>query len=172
MKIKTVRGYSLWWTLDDTTTQRLQDTIQQFSQKAGTLNFPPHITLLGQIEREPELLSSQFDTFCMDLKAIPVDLNKSGMDQQYFRSLYFRVQPHELLQDLHLRAQNHFQIRTNAVYLPHLSLLYSDLERNVKKRLLKTVSRPIFSNPTIVGLCLMQTQGAPTEWRLIKQFTL
>ena len=159
------QGHSIWLIPASPEYDYLQRLIQQFSEKGATPPFPPHITLLGQLKQNPNWLKTQMLELYKDLDAFNLNFSHIGMFDTYFRSIVMHIHTNSVLAKLYARAKMHFKVETKDVYVPHLSLLYSNLEISQKKTLMEGVFIDSPFSVRIAGTVLVETNGAPDQWR-------
>ena len=164
-----IRGYSIWYVPEAAASEPLQALIAALAQESDAPLFEPHITLLGQIDGAENRLLEKVKVFAGLVSPFQVRFTQLGMQANYFRSLYLKVGPDNVLQRLHQQALAHFKVSVTTPYLPHLSLLYSHLEPQAKQKLLEkhpfSLPRPV----TISSLALIRTRGSVGHWELVDQ---
>jgi hypothetical protein len=69
-------------------------------------------------------------------------------------------------------ARELFYAKADSEYLPHLSLVYGDLDRFQKAALIRKIESPIEDRFEVCTLRLIATGGGPEGWRLVRDFPL
>jgi len=162
---KNTRGHSIWLIPTNPEYEYLQNLISQLSEREGTPKFSPHITLLGQLPQKVEWIKTKLIEFTQKLEPFQLSFSYIGMFDQYFRSIIMHTHLNPFLEDLHLRATRHFEITNNNTFVPHLSLLYSQLELHSKKMLMESMHIGFPLTVTITEVVLVETNGGPDQWR-------
>ncbi len=150
----------------------MQNLIVRLSEKGETPAFAPHITLLGQLTQNVDSLKHKLINFTQKVQSFQLSLSHLGMYDKYFRSVVVHTHPSSVLDLLHRGAIEHFEVRTNNTFVPHLSLLYSHLRMRDKKLLMEgfVVGTPIRVN--IKELVLVKTDGGPDQWQEVLRLPL
>lgn len=156
--------YSLWLRPFGDIAFSLEQRIRKLSEKYGTPRFKPHVTLLGSIEKGKTELIQLTDTLASSLSPFEIVLTKAGYSDSFYQSLFVKVEPGEELLTARQRAEKLFGYDSEASYLPHLSLLYGDLEREEKERILNVMGREFHLRFPINSLLLIRTDGLPDKW--------
>lgn len=168
-----VKGTSIWLLPDEQTTADLQRVIKCYSQLCLSPEFPPHVTLLGQLELESEIVEKRAQSLARQIRPLHIHLGPVGMEETFFRSLYLAVSPDDRLQRVFKKAWDEvLQLPLTKRYFPHLSLLYSHFDRTAKEDLLKASRFHLEQDAVLNRICLMRTTGPPDEWQLISEHPL
>lgn len=156
--------YSLWLRPFGDIAFSLEQRIRKLSEKYGTHRFKPHVTLLGSIEKGKTELVQLTDTLASSLSPFEIVLTKAGYSDSFYQSLFVKVDPGEELLTARQRAEKLFEYDGEKSYMPHLSLLYGDLEREEKERILNVMGREFHLRFPINSLLLIRTDGLPDKW--------
>jgi 2'-5' RNA ligase len=113
-------------------------TIGRFAAHHGSAAFPPHVTLVPNIESDEA--SAEEDLMSSVTSTTPIDLTFASLEHEptYFRALYLVPRPSERLVALHLAIHDLWSFDTWQ-FEPHLSLLYSDIGDEHKLLLIDTL---------------------------------
>ncbi|MCF7827209.1 MAG: 2'-5' RNA ligase family protein [Candidatus Marinimicrobia bacterium] len=160
-------GHSIWLIPGKPEFEYLQNLIIRFSDRTDTPKFPPHITLLGQLPQNVDWIKARMIDFFHGVNPFQLRLSHIGMFNHYFRSIIMHTHLNPDLELLHMRAGEHFKQTSNNSFMPHLSLLYSNLDLIRKKQLMESmaIGSPLIL--TIQEAALVETQGDPDQWREI-----
>ena len=168
IKEKKCRGYSIWLMPKGTVYNSLLEIISEISQEYKVPNFQPHVTLIGELKGNEELitrtklLASQIHPFTITLKN-PCVLN------EYFRSLFLKVEETEEVINANLKAQEIFNRKEK--YFPHLSLMYGSCSTMKKLNIISNLKK-INLEFQVNSLHLSSTKGHQEDWHEIKKFPL
>ncbi|KAJ3151538.1 hypothetical protein HDU89_001981 [Geranomyces variabilis] len=138
----TPEKFSLWLVPDEPA--GLEETIRSLSKELGTPAWNPHITLLGGITTTRETAVEITAKVTAGGTPFQVTLVEVTSQPTYFQAITATPSPSPQLLALHAHAvatlgdlareQGHFR--------PHLSLVYGDLEQNVKDQLVARLNKP------------------------------
>jgi len=120
--------------------------IQNIAQKANAPVFSPHITLLGSVKTvDITSYKNAISPIIHHISKTPIQFGNIQMEDFIWRAMYFLIEPKELLTEMHHKLANalsEFGADKDAHYLPHLSLLYTEIPKEEKQVLLNN-SRPL-----------------------------
>ncbi len=98
------------------------------------------------------------DSFYLSLRHIE-------MFDSFFRSIVMHTHPDPLLEKMRTRAKIHFKAEDGDAFIPHLSLLYSNLEITQKKTLMEGLAIVSPLSVRIEAAVLVETNGTPDQWQ-------
>jgi len=150
----------------------LQRIIEILAQKCSTPLFAPHVTLLGQLSQEADWIKIQLEKLSAGVPVLQLDISQLSMTDQYFRSIILKIAPNTDLDLFYRAAASVFPIAAEVPFVPHLSLLYSDLEWPKKRQVMENVSIPTSITVRIKEVVLMETKGQPEHWREVARIPL
>ncbi|MBI2096551.1 MAG: 2'-5' RNA ligase family protein [Candidatus Sungbacteria bacterium] len=166
-------SYSLWFVPDSAVLSYYRDIIVKLSNKFQSAAFLPHVTLLGNIEGQPlETILEKTAHLADKLKPLRLEIDGIGYEDFFFRSLYFRVRLTGALLAANQLAQECFYLEDPAPYMPHLSLLYSNLPASEKRGLIPSLARDPQGYFIPENISLWETRGDISKWHLVKEFPL
>jgi 2'-5' RNA ligase len=158
--------YSLWLEPTGDTAYKLQQRIKELSRKYDTPVFSPHVTLLGGLTASKTELEALTDTLASSVTPFELKLTKAGYLNTFYQSLFIHVEQNEGLTHLHDNACRLFDCPDEYQndYMPHLSLLYGDLNQPQKEKILNNIGREFYIRFTVKKVVLMHTDGKPKQW--------
>ena len=156
--------YSLWLQPSGDIAYKLQERIKKLSKEHGTPQFSPHVTLLGSLNASENELIPLTNTLASSVAPFELELTKAGYLDTFYQSLFIHVKDNSTLKQLRAKACQLFD-RNEEDYMPHLSLLYGDLSRNQKEKILNMIGREFFITFTVKSIVLMKTDGKPKDWK-------
>lgn len=134
--------------------------------------FEPHVTLLGGILTDHETVLTTTETLIQDQQ--PLELTFSGVrcSTTRYQCIFALVEPTVELLSLHQTAVHKFDVPAE-MYLPHLSLVYSDMsidDRISTARSIDTAELPT----TVQGdtVAVVETTGPVSEWDTVATYQL
>lgn len=158
--------YSLWLEPSGKIAYKLQERIKKLSKENGTPLFSPHVTLLGGVKATETEMVPLTDTLSSYVDPFELELTKAGYLDTFYQSLFIHVKETSELKKLRRNACRLFNIEEEE-YMPHLSLLYGDLSREQKERILNMIGREFYIRFPVNNMVLMQTDGKPDKWRKV-----
>ncbi len=159
--------YSLWLEPDGNIAYRLQERIQNLSKKYNTPMFEPHVTLLGNLRYGETELIQLTDTLATSLQPLELLLTRADSGDSFYQSIFVRVEKSKELGSARRLACRLFNMDESEVYMPHLSLMYGDMSRKDKERILNLMEREYQMRFTANFVRLVKTEGKPKDWKKI-----
>ena len=104
--------------------------------------FPPHVTIVPMYDSNAAAAVRTLKSLTAGLRPFEVTFPAFGQEQTYFRSLYLRAAPSAPLTAAHQAGLRAWALQAPP-YMPHLSLLYSDLPPEQKEPLLAAIRIPL-----------------------------
>ena len=150
----------------------MQGLIEQLAEKGSTPSFSPHITLLGQTKQKIDLFKPQMEEFFKNIEPFDISFSHMGMFDTYYRSIVMHTHPGSVLENMHTRAKSRLQEETRDLFMPHLSLQYSNLTLSEKQALLKDILIQFPLTVRIETAVLIETNGGPDQWQEILRIPL
>jgi 2'-5' RNA ligase len=105
----------------------LAEVIGRLAEKHGGPVFAPHITITPTIDSDPDEATSALEQITARIAPFDVSLDAVGHEPAYYRALYLRAVPCPQLTELNQAARQAWELDPAVPYVPHLSLLYSDI---------------------------------------------
>jgi len=152
--------YSVWLVPDRGTEayQQLEETIEEYAQlDEDAPEFEPHITVVGGISGSESVLED--------------GVRSLAEGQDVFSVEFTGVQCSEVL-SLHQEAVEVFDV-DDGMYVPHLSLIYSDMDVEERLDLVESIDTSSFPSTVQIGeLVLVKTTGSVSEWETVARYNL
>ena len=159
--------YSLWLRPFGDLAFKLQQRIDKLSETYGTPRFEPHVTLLGGLEAGETELTQWTGTLASSLRPFDLVMTRAGYMDTFYQALFIHVKKSDSLMKARKIAERLFDKRPEQRFIPHLSLLYGDLTRNEKERILNVMGREFHLRFTAHNILLVNTTGPPENWEKI-----
>jgi len=159
--------YSLWLMPTGEVRRRLAETILDLSREYATPVFEPHVTLAGDIVGPAREVASKMKDLARRIPPFTVRLTVvDGLDE-YFRCLFVRLATTHPIMLANQAAREVFALTKQPVFMPHLSLLYGNLPRSVKKGIIASLSRQFELEFKVNSLHLYLIKSEPATWRRV-----
>jgi 2'-5' RNA ligase len=111
---------------------RLAATIGRLAAEHGAPRFQPHVTMVGTFDSPEDVAIRTLGSLAIGVPSFEVTFAAVGHEQTYFRSLYLCTDPSPQLTALHEAGRRAWALDLQP-YMPHLSLLYSDVTEEQKR---------------------------------------
>ncbi|MFH5832600.1 2'-5' RNA ligase family protein [Halalkalibaculum sp. DA3122] len=159
--------YSLWLRPFGDIAYSLHERIKKLSAQHDTPVFEPHVTLLGGLAAGETALTQLTDTLASSLHPFEILLTRAGYTDSFYQSLFVHAEKSEELVKARRNAERLFDVHPEEEFMPHLSLLYGNLTRREKERILNVMGREFHTRFPVHNLLLIETTGKPESWKKI-----
>jgi 2'-5' RNA ligase len=166
-------GYSIWLSFEDRSAAQLHEAISALSSQFSTPVFPPHLTLVGDIElglHEVEELTKLFAA-----SPIPPEIFVRDVDisDEYFMALYLSVDIPYKLQQMRQHVAHAAHRGVYKLDDPHVSLLYGNPDGNALSPTRDSL-RKYFCGQTLRlrGLNIVQSSKSMpvSDWKILSDY--
>ena len=171
-------GYAIWIEPPAFLAVRLNALIDALSVQHGGPRFSAHVTLLGGISgREQDLLRA-LGSLASALSPFEMTLAGVGREDYFYRCLYLYAEPLRELLSARQEAERLFagfrdEASVGEAFMPHMSLLYGDIDNSSKEDIIQSIGGAVTANFTVDGLSLYRTDGDVPQWKRVGDvFTL
>jgi 2'-5' RNA ligase len=166
--------YSLWLVPNRKSTayRDLQATIAELATAHDTQEFDPHVTLLGGISGPVDRVLETTESLAEAHQALSLSLETIQCSTTRHQCVFALVEATLPLLSLRQTAAREFGL-TREMYVPHLSLIYSDMPLGERFTVVDSLNRS--SLPTAVladELAVVETSGFASEWSQITSYQL
>lgn len=120
------------------TRDRLTATIEMLAAEYDAPRFQPHVTMVGKFDSDEGVAVRTLQSLAIGVSSFDVRFSAVGSERTYFRSLYLRAEPSGQLRELHQAGRQAWALDLPP-YMPHLSLLYSDLTEDQKRPIINAI---------------------------------
>jgi hypothetical protein len=105
---------------------------------------------------------------------LSLSLKPAQAGTHYYQSVLAPVQPDEALSRLREACQSTFKLEGLAVYSPHLSLLYGDLDKERRDELAKKVNdeMTLIGDVGIEEIQVVDCTGTADQWKTVASVSL
>lgn len=165
-------GYSIWMMPTGAPRGRLEGMIYDLSLRYCTPLFEPHVTLVGGLKGSEKDIKHNTAKLSMEIKPFQINLNDADYRNEFFKALFLRAEKDGPIIEAHSKAREAFGLPADPDYMPHLSLLYGNLDMQMKKEIIERYVRNVDTEFTVNKLHLFSTDGEVHMWKEIEQFPL
>lgn len=159
--------FSIWILPEGEVYDTLHSAIRQLSKPYGTPEFEPHITIIGTLTGRRRQITEKTARLAAMMEPFDVTLKDVDRLNEYFRCLFIRVEKTAAIMDANMKARSIFDQSRSADYMPHLSLMYGDIDTTVKKAIIKTIGNDLQCSFPAADIHLYSTTGAPENWHRV-----
>lgn len=171
------RGYSIWMMPSGQVYDELSGLISKLSGEHFSHKFEPHVTLLKVIEGLGEDISLKTSELAKLIKPFKIELEGLDYFEDHFRCLFIKAKETPELMNANLEARKVFSRGIDAIYAPHLSLIYGELSKDMKQTMISNLKNEREGKEfayafDVNKLDLFSTQGEPDKWYRAGEFPL
>mgnify|MGYP001558480904 FL=1 len=163
------KGLSIWLMPEGEQYNRFSKIISDLSKKHNGPKFKPHLTLLGDIERDKEDVLNRANQLTQVVKPLVMKLDKVDYMDEYFKCVFVRAEEEYEFMKANDIARRFFYMESQK-FMPHISLLYGDYPEGVKKELVSKLN--IKEEMPVNNLYVVDNNGKPEECKKIKKIPL
>jgi Cyclic phosphodiesterase-like protein len=116
----------------------------ELTRKIDAPEFFPHVTLVGGIEQPKDQVLTMAEELASILNPIQIEFDKVAHGNIYHQCVYILCKATEELLVAGKAAKEAFGLDPSAVYMPHLSLIYSDMNIENRKELAAELQSKLF----------------------------
>eukprot|EP01023_Acetabularia_acetabulum_P025682 TRINITY_DN2454_c0_g1_i3.p2 TRINITY_DN2454_c0_g1~~TRINITY_DN2454_c0_g1_i3.p2 ORF type:complete len:172 (-),score=5.60 TRINITY_DN2454_c0_g1_i3:314-778(-) len=123
-------SYSIWVMPSGQLKTQLQNQIDKLSDKYNTVKFEPHITLAGGFHAESENEAiSKSQTLATQTKKFFLKFKDVSYGSIFTQCVYILINEDVEVMAAGKTAKEMFLEDASTTYMPHLSLIYSDMDQ-------------------------------------------
>ena len=163
--------YSIWLMPDGKYASSVSEIINDISKKYNTPIFKPHVTLIGDCEKEKwDMLYFIFKKEKI-IQPIEIILKDFDYKDSFFQCLYIKViKSYQLCKTRNFLIKN-LKINSKKIYEPHMSIVYSNLKISEKKNIIKKLGT--FRDNFIADkLFLAENDYDNLNWKVIEEIKI
>ena len=122
------KEYSVWLVpeKDSKDMRELDNLISSYAEDYGTPDFMPHVTLIGGVQKNLAVVKEKVSSLIEDIEPLQLIFNSPHFSTTRHQCNYLLVEPTERLLKLREKLREDLE-RPENMYVPHLSLIYSDM---------------------------------------------
>lgn len=169
-------GCSLWLT-PSSGRSALDNIMEPLAKRCNGPLFTPHCTLLAGLSgSEADIVGTTKELAGTLPSTLLLEVDKVGTKGLYFQCVFALLKKTDSLVEAHEKAAQMFGLEgTTENYMPHISLLYGDVDEAVREEIVKNANGDdlltdiVFEVKSIDVWC---TQGSVDEWRFVASIPL
>lgn len=155
--------YSIWMIPPEPVAGMLKEKINSLALKYAGPLFEPHLTVLGNIERDLSDVEAITRRIAAQTIGMQLSLGPVSFSTTYFQSVFVRVNSSAPLMELNVALKDGF-CRQNDVFMPHISLLYGDHDMATREKIVSDMQK-IEGRFIISKLTIVPTTNDPATWQ-------
>ena len=164
--------YALWLAPDEAASTQLQSVIDQLASSYSGPRFAPHMTLLGWVRGEEEELIEKTASLAAQLAPVEVKATGFAGAPYYFRCFFAPLESSSTLRKAVGDASHHFGSSAGMDHLPHVSLLYGQIDREEKKKVPQQIGQKVPRHFTLDKLQLVRMSVSVSGWETVTEAPL
>lgn len=161
---------SLWLLPPPAVHARCAALIARLAQRLGTPVFEPHLTLAGTSLAAAEAIV-RLRALAQQLPPLTIRLGELQSTDAYFRCVYARAELSPALGAAYATACRLLD-QPLGDFLPHLSLVYGDLDADTKKSLTSELGGRLDLTFVADRVALYDPTGSPSVWQRVAEAAL
>jgi len=165
-------NYSLWVRPTQIQIDEFTKIISRLAHSYHTIPFPPHITLVSSITSDIDSIKQACVNIIDQTQQIDITLQNIAYTKTYYRNFFVQADLTQALSKLHEDTLSALMHKVDEAFMPHLSLLYGNLEIETKKDLQKSLEKTCSKLLHLQRLDLYSTSGKVTDWFLVESYLL
>ncbi|MCD7451667.1 hypothetical protein HAX54_012988 [Datura stramonium] len=127
--------YSVWGLPSEDVRDRVKKLMDGLRSEFGGPQFEPHVTVVGAIRLTEAEARDKFRKGCEGVKKVySATVEKVDTGTFYYQCVYLLLHPTTEVVEASARCCSSFGYNSSSPYMPHLSLLYSDLTDEEKQK--------------------------------------
>ena len=130
--------YSLWLIPAGKEYVELYKIINRFSQKHSVPKFEPHVTLIGGIKAEREVVIINTKKTASHIGALSLTLTNIGIGSKKHRAVFINCYQDEKIRNAYKKAKEIFK-HQEVNFQPHVSLIYGFFKDEEKREMIKKI---------------------------------
>ncbi len=131
--------------------QSLKEVIHNLSKEYGTVNFEPHVTIIGRLTGDETVLIEKTKELAESMGQFKISLEKLQQSDEYFKCIFLECERSRELIDLNQKARELFGRLEDEEFQPHLSLLYDKLGPKTREQALESLKLRFEPNMNFVA---------------------
>lgn len=164
--------YALWLAPDEAAGTQLQSVIDQLATSYAGPGFRPHMTLLGWVKGEEQELIAKTESLASTLSPIEVKATGFAGAPYYFRCFFTPLESSAALRQAVGDAAHHFGASAGLDHLPHVSLLYGQIDREEKKTIPQQIGEKVPRHFKLDRLQLVRMSVSVSGWEVVADIPL
>ena len=160
--------FAVWYLFDKDDEDYLFKIINDLAEKYDAPSFIPHITAYGLLNIDLKTLDDEILETIQKIKSFSVETNTVNFSDDFWKTLFVEILPSKHLVKINNNLTKNLSQFSKYEFLPHISLLYKNMEKNQKQFL--TESLVMKKNFKIIGMGIQQFSENIKEWKLVRRY--
>ena len=160
--------FAVWYLFDKDDEDYLFKIINDLAEKYDAPSFIPHITAYGLLDIDLKTLDDEILETIQKIKSFSVETNTINFSDDFWKTLFVEILPSKHLVKINNNLTKNLSQFSKYEFLPHISLLYKNMEKNQKQFL--TESLVMKKNFKIIGMGIQQFSENIKEWKLVRRY--
>jgi len=152
---------------DKASSNLLQKIIDDNVKKYGGFSFKPHMSLYGGFETEDNSITKKIEQLSLQLNPFTAITTEVAMSTTFYQCVFVRIKTIPQVMNAHLKAKKTLGISDHHVYMPHISLVYGDLNLETKQKIIDEIKLSqvdlVFESIKLVGISKIKEDPSYSE---------
>jgi len=131
--------YAIWLTFQKNDEKKLQNIVNQLSEKYNSEYFKPHISIYGLTDIKINEISNLCQNISSKFEPFNVEFLNISYSNNIWKSLFVNLKTNETMTEIHNIFNKEFGKIKNNEFIPHISLIYKKIPVKQKKEILKNL---------------------------------
>ena len=162
--------FSLWLRPSQDQIDEIIKIISELSHRFNTIPFPPHITLLPGLSCELDILTQACEEIIDQMPSFEIPMNEIAFTTKFYQNFFIKAQPTTTLIDLRNTMMAKLKYSIDEAYMPHISLLYGNLDVKIKKKLKTDYENSYSKIFYCERLDIYNTKDKIADWFLVNSY--
>ncbi len=161
--------FAVWYLFDKDDEDYLFEIINDLAKKYDAPSFIPHITAYGLLNIDLKTLDDKILETIQKIKSFSVETNTINFSDDFWKTLFVEILPNKHLVKINNNLTKNLSQFSKYEFLPHISLLYKNMEKNQKQFLAESLVMK--KNFKIIGMGIQQFSENIKEWKLVRRYS-
>lgn len=139
------RPFAIWLMPDIKGCAYLTEVITHLCKTYSGRPFKPHLTLISGLCSSIEQIISKLSNSIKSVLPLELSINKIDYSEDFFKALYIVFNSSKELDNTYALVKTSISENQQKSFLPHVSLLYSDIDIKQKKRIAQSITLDIIT---------------------------
>lgn len=157
---------AIWLTPSEEDKIFYQEIINELSKEYNTVLFEPHITLVA-VQNATDGQLNKLKSYYNTVLPIKVSIKNIGSLGKYYQQVFISGNGGQRLLNLWQKSLEVFEMPAYQ-YMPHLSLLYGNLDKEIVQTILDKYEDQLNRTITIDSIKIMDTGGEVADWKALQ----
>lgn len=160
--------YAVWFVLEKKDTEYFVNIINELSSKYDAQPFKPHITAYGLVDIDLDKLDKIVANSIQGQKQIVIEKSRISYSDVFWKTLFVEFQPNEQLIRINKNLAESLDSIAKYEFIPHVSLIYKNMEESEQKKLADTVQ--IKEEFTVTGMWIQKFHEDIDKWKIVRKY--